>query len=151
MLKTILLSLAALSIVAGVGLAWAKHRGDCTEGARFGNITDRVARKLELTDSQKQKLESLTEVLRDRRSQWIERRSALREEVDGLLAAEKLDRERARELIDERHQAFMNRERELIDSLADFTDALEPDQRNKLAALIGKRMDRRSAHFDWSH
>jgi len=151
MLKTILLSLAALSVAVGVGVAWAKHRGECTEGGPFGTITDRVASKLELSEPQRAKLDDFAQALRELRSGWRDRRSALREEIDGLLAAPALDRARAYQLVDERQQAFEERSHQLVDRFADFTDTLRPEQRTQLAELIGERMDRRWRHFGRDH
>lgn len=90
------------------------------------------------------------EQFRGLRASWLERRTALRDELQMLLSSAVLDRERALEILDGRQQDLAMFGRELVAAFADFSDSLEPDQRNRLAELIGGRLDRRWGPACWA-
>lgn len=150
MLKILLITLAIVAIIA-TGITWAKHNGYCRGGDFMQHITERVSRKLDLNDEQRLKLDAFAETLRELRGNWTERRGQMGVEVEGLLAAPLLDRDRVMALLEERHQALSNRKGEVVDAFADFSDSLRPEQRTRLAELIARRMERRWGPPGWSH
>jgi Spy/CpxP family protein refolding chaperone len=150
MLKILLVSLAIAGVAVG-GFAWAKQNGYCSRSDLMGHVTERVARKLDLDDQQQAKLQTFAESLQSLRGDWSERRAAAREEVEALLASPSLDRERVMGLLDARHQALAEHQREVVDAFGEFSDSLRPEQRTRLAELIAQRMDHRWGPPHWAH
>jgi Spy/CpxP family protein refolding chaperone len=151
MWKTILITVAVVGVIAVAGVAWAKHSGYCRGYDRMSHITERISRKLDLNDEQRDRLLGFAKGLRGLREHGRELRSGMREEVVDLLAAPQLDRERAAELVDRRIQAMVESKQRLIDAFADFSDSLEPEQRTRLVELMGERLDRGWGHASWAH
>jgi Spy/CpxP family protein refolding chaperone len=151
MLKISLITLAVLAVVVGVGAAWAKHRGYCAEGGHLSYMSDRLSRRLDLDEVQRTELQRFADTLRGLRGDWREGRGAMREEVQALLAAPTLDRDRAMDLLAEWRARADERKRLVVDGFADFSDSLTPDQRERLAGIIGERMDRRFGRAGWGH
>jgi len=151
MLKFLLTTLAVVGVVAFAGIAWAKHNGYCSDGNRLQHVTERISRKLDLTEAQKAKLQSFAETLHSLRGEGTELRAQLRDALDNLLAAPLLDRDRVTQLLEERHQAMEALKGELVDTFADFSDSLQPEQRTRLAELIAKRMEHRWGHSHSAH
>jgi Spy/CpxP family protein refolding chaperone len=151
MLKILLIAAAVLGVVAIVGIAWANHKGYCSTGDYVEHVAQRVTRKLDLDEEQAAKLRGFGDRLRGLRSDWTERKTQMRQEIERLLGEPSLDRERATALLDERRLAMAERRHELVDAFADFTDSLHPEQRARLAELIAERMERRWGHPRWAH
>jgi Spy/CpxP family protein refolding chaperone len=151
MLKILLITLTILGVVAVAGFAWAKHQGYCSEGDFVKRVTDRVSRKLDLDEDQAARLQGLAEKLRALRGDWTEGRTRMRTDVDGLLAAPTLDRDRAMTLLDQRHRSMAARKSEIVDAFADFSDSLQPEQRTKLAELLSKRLGHYWGPARWAH
>lgn len=143
MLKILLVTLTILGVVAVSGIAWARYNGYCAGGDLTQRVTERVSRKLDLNEYQAAKLQGFAEKLQALRSGWSEGRNQIRGELEGLLAAPVLDRDRVTGLLDERHQALAERKGEIVDAFGDFSDSLEPGQRTRLAELITARLDHR--------
>ncbi len=151
MLKTVLITLGVLGVIAVAGMAWAKHNGYCTAESRMQHITQRVGHKLDLKDDQLERLEVFAETLRGLRNESQEQRATMQDHVAELLSAPALDRDRAVGLIDERYQPMGDSKRALVDAFADFSDSLTPEQRSRLAGLIGDRLIHRWGHPRWAH
>ena len=143
MLKILLITLAILGVVAISGFAWAKHKGYCSGGDFVQRASERVSHKLALDDTQKAKLQGVTEKLRTMRDGWSEGRNQVRDEIGALLAAPSLNRDRVTALLDERHQTMKDRKAELVNAFGDFSDSLKPEQRTELAELIAERLNHR--------
>lgn len=151
MLKTTLIALAVLGIMVAGGMAWAKQSGYCSAEHRMQKVTERIGRKLDLNDDQQGRLQAFAETLRGLRSERQAQRDFAQDNVAELLSAASLDRDRAIVLIDERFQSMNDSKRALVDAFADFSDSLAPEQRARLAALIGDRMAGCGGHRRWSH
>jgi Spy/CpxP family protein refolding chaperone len=151
MLKISLITLAVLGLIAAAGLAWARHNGYCTGGGHFEHVKARVARKLDLNETQSRQLDDFAEALRRLRGEWVERRAAIGDEVERLMAAPTLDREQVMALLEERHQAFAEHKREIVDAFADFSDSLQHEQRTRLVELIAERMQHRWGPRHWAY
>lgn len=151
MLKTILITLVVLGVIAAAGAAWAKHSGYCSPENRIQKITERVGRRLDLNDDQQGRLEAFAQILQDLRSHRQVRRVAVKDNVAELLSASSMDRDRAIELIDERLQGMNDGKRSLVDAFADFSDSLAPEQRARLAELIDNRMAGGWGRPRWGH
>ena len=140
MSKTLIIVLIIVALIAlvGGGLAWAKHRGYCRHGG-VGWIQDRISSRLDLNETQRQKLSTLGDTLVDLRQQWVETRKQGRGELIALLEEPNLNRERAESLLGSWHRSWTERSPELIAAFADFSDSLNPEQREQLRELIQKR------------
>lgn len=151
MSKTLIIVLVAgVTVLLVGGLAWAKQRGGCRLGGperMMGYVTDR----LELNETQKGKLETFAQSLAGLRDQWREKRREVKTELLSLLESPRLDRGRAAALLEQRHLAWRERGRELVDQFAEFSDALSAEQREKLSTLIEERASRRWHGQAWSH
>ena len=79
----------------------------------------------------------------DGRIQHITQRVGSKLDLD----ADQLDR---LEVFAETLQEIRN-ERAVVDAFADFSDSLEPEQRSRLAELIGDRMMHHWGHPRWGH
>ncbi len=144
----IVLIVVALIALAGGGLAWAKHRGYCRNGGAEW-IQNRISSRLELNETQRERLSTLGGTLIGLRDQWLETRSQGQGELLELLETPSLDRERAASLLDTRHRAWQEQSQELVAAFADFSDSLSTEQRERLRGLIEKR---RGWHGPgWSH
>ena len=151
MLKTVLIVFVVMAVLAATGIAWSKHRGYCSAEGRMHYVTEKLERKLELNDRQKSHLQIFAGQLRELRGDRHEARGTMKDRIGELLSASSLDREQAVALLDERHQAMSDNKRVLVDAFADFSDSLAPEQRAKLAELIGDRMGHRWGRPHWSH
>jgi Spy/CpxP family protein refolding chaperone len=151
MLKTILITLAVLGVIAAAGMAWVKQSGYCSPENRLQKITERVGRKLDLNDDQQGLLEALTKTLRDLRNERQGLRVAMKESLTDLLSEPSLDRDRAIALIDGRYEDIKDSKLALVDAFADFSDSLAPEQRSRLTDLITDRMMERRWQHRWAH
>jgi Spy/CpxP family protein refolding chaperone len=151
MLKTTLIVLLVLGMIAVAGVAWAKHNGYCSSEDRMQYVSERIGRELDLNDDQKLHLESLIGTLLELRSEQQDRRRGVNQDVTELLSAPMLDRDRAVALIDKRLQGIDDRKRTLVDAFADFSDSLAPEQRAELAELIEQRRMGRWGQHHWEY
>ena len=150
MSKTLIIVLIIIALVAliGGGLAWAKHRGYCRQGGMEW-IQDRISNRLDLNETQQQKLSALGDTLSGLRKQWVETRKQRQGELIELLDTPSLNRERAVSLLETWHRSWTERSPELVAAFADFSDSLNKEQREQLREFIEKR---RGWHRPvWSH
>ena len=150
MLKIILITLALVGILTAAGVAFAKYNGHCA-GSFLDRVATRVSRKLDLDAEQQQRLQDLMATLSGLRDGAAERRMRLGPEIDGLLAVPTLDRDRVAELIAERHETMTERKETVIAAFADFSDALQPEQRTRLAEIISSRLEHGWGPPRWAH
>jgi Spy/CpxP family protein refolding chaperone len=101
-------------------------------------MVDRVARKLELNEAQKQKLAALAAKLQEQRAA-LRGTADPRAEVKALVAGEKFDRARAQALVAEKATAVQARSPEVIAALGDFYDSLNPAQQARVREFMDKR------------
>ncbi|MEA3411635.1 MAG: periplasmic heavy metal sensor [Pseudomonadota bacterium] len=151
MLKIVLITLVVVGVIAGFGIAWAKHKGYCSAEGRMQHVTERISKKLDLDDEQKSRLTALGERFQALRGDWREHRTELRADVQDLLKNDRFDRERALQMIDERQQTMIEGKRDMVNAFAAFSDSLEPEQRTRLAELIGEWSGHHRGHPGWAH
>lgn len=146
----IIVVVVGVIVLLAAGVAWAKHRGNCHFGGPE-RIGDYVTKRLGLDETQKSKLETLGESLAGLREQGREKRRETKTELLSLLESPSLDRDKAAALLEQRHVAWRERGRELVEQFADFSDSLSADQREELRTLIEERARRRWYGPAWSH
>lgn len=104
-----------------------------------GKVVERVSSKLDLTDAQKQKLNTLVDKLQAQRTALVGQTADPRAEVQAIVAGDKFDRTRAQALLDEKTRAVQANSPEVITALADFYDSLNPGQQQKVRELMQRR------------
>ena len=97
-----------------------------------GRMIERVADKLELDTSQKQKLDVLATKLREQRQTLRGTGAEPRAEMQALIAGDTFDRARAQALIDEKIAAVHGKSPEVIAAMADFYDSLNQTQQQQV-------------------
>lgn len=92
----------------------------------------RVARKLALSPQQTQQFISFQQRLDSERDSWQQQRRHTHAALGTLLEGNRLDRQRATTLLEEKCQAAQTHGSALVDAFGDFFDSLEPWQRQRL-------------------
>ena len=108
-----------------------------------GKVIGRITSKLDLDAAQQQKLNVLADKVQAQRAAFIGQTSDPRAELRSLVAAEKFDRARALNLLDEKTRVLQVSSPEVINALADFYDSLNPTQQ----AEVRERMAQRKGWF----
>ena len=108
------------------------------EKAEF--VNDRIANKLELTETQKIQLSSLTDDVLELAGEIKEAKNGHTVLVQQLLAEPTLDQSKALEMIHQTTQMINDKAPETIASLANFLDSLDADQKAELQGFIEKKM-----------
>ncbi len=147
-IKRALLGLFGGALIIG-SLGACSHRPGWGEGGApsaemRGRMIEKVGARLDLDESQKQKLGVLADKL-------MAQRSALRGGGEpramllGLVSGSKLDQPGAKKLIDEKTAAIQGGSPEVIAAAADFFDNLRPEQQQKVREFM-ERGGRRWGH-----
>lgn len=157
----IIATVLSLGIVGGVAVyCWQQHHsgqghhqygknqhGNKQEGNFFGKrIGKHLSKKLELNETQKVELKQLTQSLttmwREGKKTFREQRIAGLNEMLSLLDANKIDQEKALNLVRDRLAMVESRAEEMISSASGFIDSLTSEQREKLKEAIEKRISK---------
>ena len=150
-IRRTLLGLFGASVALGALTACGHHRehhgwnASPEDQARWqGKMVDRVARRLDLDEAQKQKLAVLATRVQEQR-QALRGASDPRADIRQLVAGEKFDRARAQALIGQKMQAVNTKSPEVVAALGDFYDSLRPEQQAKVRDFMQGR------HGWWHH
>jgi len=136
-----------LIVVAGLsftlGACYPRHN---SPEERVAWVSERIAGYLDLNDLQKAKLDLL-------RDELIETSGALREdgrttgeEILVILADNRMDRERALEVINYRLDTLRARAPELVNRFGDLYDSLDEEQQAEVRAPVEKQVARYTAY-----
>lgn len=109
-----------------------------SERAEF--VNDRIASKLELTETQKNQLSSLTDDILGLAGEIKETRNSHKLLVQQLLSEPTLDQSKALGMIHQTTQMINDRAPETIASLAAFLDSLDVEQKAELQEFIEHKM-----------
>ena len=131
-MKWILGGIAALGLAA---VGCGRCHGDKLE-YYSGKIVKRLASKLDLDEAQKGKLEAVRATILAKHSEMKGKGADDLAGVLTLIRAEKLDKAKVNQMIDEHQKTRQEVKDKLIDQVADFHDSLKPEQREKLAKLV---------------
>jgi len=148
-IKRTLIGLTGLTIVlGGMTACGARHYEQRYGGEwtpeRFAEVktkvVDRISKKLDLTEPQRQKLAALGDAIETQRNAARAKGSvAPREAVKALIAGDKFDREGAQALVTQKTQAVQEASPAIITALADFYDSLTPTQQAEVREHLAKR------------
>ena len=135
--------LAAVLLVAGssgVVYAVSKH-GDwgMTPAEKVEFVSDRVTKKLDLTEIQRQKFVALAESIVTTMQEVKPGREQHMAEITGLLEQPVFDQARALQLIQNKTQLVNDRAPGLIASLGEFVDSLNAQQKQQLQEFLQHR------------
>ena len=109
------------------------------DAAKFRTrMVDRVASKLELDATQKQRLTTLADTLREQRKTLMGGTNP-RADVQALVAGDKFDRERAANLVNTKTELLRTQSPAVIAAAADFYDSLKPEQQAKVREFMQGR------------
>lgn len=145
-IKKTLLGLFGASIMVG-GLTACSNGHPYRHGAMTpekmaevrGKLVERVSSKLDLTPTQKQKLDVLADKLQAQRAAFVGKADDPRAELQAIMAGTQFDRNRAQALMDEKTRAVQAHSPEVIAALADLYDSLDPGQQQKVRDLMQRR------------
>lgn len=112
-------------------------------------ITDRIASKLELDETQKGKLINLKEEIMKARSELQADRESSFDEVKTMVNSEVISRDSVRALFDQKHQKVGQLADPIIDSLVDFHASLNVEQKQKVIEFMEKHKER--GDHRWGH
>lgn len=144
--KIILASLLAVGVSGGV-LAYSSHNHwgmSHEEKADF--ITDRVTRKLDLTDTQQENLKTLATDMMTLVKEVKAGRETHMNQIQDMLAEPVLDQNKALEMIQQKTQNINSKAPAIISSLANFLDSLDAEQKSRLQSFVADRMHHRHNH-----
>ncbi len=145
-IKRTLIALFGVGIAAG-SLTACSHTSRGWGGSDDGDRTawqarmiERVAGRLDLDTTQKQKLETLATTMREQRKAFMGSADPTpRTQMQALIAGSTFDRARAQSLLDEKIAAVRSQSPAVIAAMADFYDSLNAGQQQKVREFTEKR------------
>lgn len=146
----IIIAILTLAGSSGVVYAFSRHSDwHLTPQEKVEFVTDRVSKKLELDERQRQYFSQLAETV----AQIMLEARAARErqigEIVTLLEDPNLDQARVLEIVQQKTQLVNDRAPQVISALAGFLDSLNAGQKVRLGELIEHRRQHR--HFGHGH
>jgi periplasmic protein CpxP/Spy len=135
------LLVAAVMLVGGASLLYAHfghHSGPgcCSTDERGAWISERLSKRLELNDAQRQEVQAIVKELGEKRNELHGLRSKGREELLGILRAENVDQARVKQMVAEHKQIIGDLITSTTDRITEFAATLSPEQRARLADAI---------------
>ncbi len=104
-----------------------------------GKVIERVSKKLELNDAQKQKLGVLADEMLASRTALRGKEADPRTEFKAMIAGAKFDRSRAQAMLEQKTQVVQGQGPKLIAAMADFYDSLNPEQQKQVRERLEHR------------
>lgn len=144
--KIIITGLLVLGVSGGVFAYGAHNHWNMSPEDKAEFFTDRVSKKLDLDESQKQNFRILAEDMMDMMNEIRESRQAHMSQVQQLLAEPVFNQAGALEMIQEKTRKINEKAPTAIASLALFLDSLNPEQKTELQAFITDRMQHKQKH-----
>lgn len=146
--KTLLITLIVLVMLVISGVAIARFKGYCAgpEG-RIGWITGRIGKQLDLNETQQRHLADLKAQLVLSVNEFRRDGSSYADQAIELLDTPRFDREKARTLLMQKQAQMASLSTDIIDAFAEFSDNLNPSQREKLQSMISHHREHRHCRF----
>ena len=104
-----------------------------------GKMIEKVGKKLELNEQQKQLLGVLSDKLQEQRKALLASGTDPRAEIQALVAGPKFDRAKAQALVTDKTEALRSKSPEVVAAAADFFDALNPVQQQQVRDFMQHR------------
>ena len=136
--STILLAALLLTIGgSGAVYAYSKHKHwHSTPAEKVEFVTDRVSKRLDLTDQQRNSFVDLANTVAEIMVEVKANRSQHMVEVNQLLDDARFDRARATELVQQKTEMINTKAPLVISQLGTFLDSLDDDQKQQIRDLI---------------
>ncbi|WP_394788200.1 Spy/CpxP family protein refolding chaperone [Rhodoferax sp.] len=132
--------IGGLSACAGRGdHAWGGPMSEQRSADFRGKMIERVGKKLDLNEVQKQRLAALSDKLQEQRKALMASGTDPRAEFQSLVAGTQFDRSKAQALVTEKTEAIRSKSPEVIAAAADFFDALNPAQQQQVREFMQHR------------
>lgn len=137
--NVIIVTLSALILIGGV--AACKHGRHCGGFDEFdlSAATDRIASRLDLTESQKVDLERIAAEIAEKANAMHADHESQHREIADLVRQESIDRADVDRLVDEKMEKMMAMVDFAAERLIAFHGTLTPEQREKIATRIENR------------
>jgi periplasmic protein CpxP/Spy len=110
-----------------------------------------IAKRLNLDEQQKLKLEAVHEAMRQAREQFHQERAELFEEVAAQIQSERLDQVKLLQLLEQRQTAMSQVAPQVIAKVAELHASLTPEQKAKAVEHLEHFKDRMGHHDHHSH
>ena len=140
--------ICALFLIGGVAACKHGHRTGGFDEFDLAAVTNRIASRLDLTESQKADLEQIAGEIAEKAKAMHADHAGRRQEIAGLIRQDTVDRDVVDGMIDDK----LARVREMADFVAErliaFHATLTPEQREKIAARIEDRSSS-GCRFGW--
>lgn len=144
-IKRSLIAFTSATVVLG-GLTACGTRGDHARGWSDERITEmrgkaveKISDKLELNAGQKAKLEVLADEMIASRKAMRGESGDVRSDLQALIAAEKFDRTKAQQMLDQKTQALQGSGPKVLAAFGDFYDSLNPEQQKQVREKLERR------------
>jgi protein CpxP len=136
-----------LAIVAGVAvviglLSWGAY-------AHWGhrhNRVDWIAKRLNLDEQQKTKLEAVHEAMQQAREEVKKERAELFDEIVAQVKSDQLDQAKVLQMFEQRQAAMRQVAPQVIARIAELHATLTPEQKTKIVEHLERMKERRSHH-----
>ncbi len=140
MKRILLLGILAMTAVSFSACRPWWHK---TMQERAGYIAKKIGSKLDLNDSQQQKLNAMRDEVVKKLEANEKEMVQLSRDFEGLVRADKMDPKKLKELKDRRTAVQTDVETVMMDKLVEFHGILTAEQRTKAADLLKKFRERR--------
>lgn len=146
-LKRTLLGIFGASLLVGT-LSACAGRGDHAWGGPMNEqrsaefrvkMVEKVGKKLDLNDAQKQLLGTLSDALQAQRKALVGNTTDPRADIQALVAGTQFDRAKALALVEEKTKALQSQSPQVITAAANFYDALNPTQQQQVRDFMQRR------------
>lgn len=146
-IKRTLYGLFGASLLVG-GIAACSHRTHGSDMAQWSaqdaakwreRVIERAGKELQLDDTQRQRLGTLFDTLREQRNVVVGSTTNPRAEVLTLVAGAQFDQARAQALVDEKTNAIRSASPQTISAMAAFYDSLNVTQQQKVRDFMTRR------------
>ncbi|MCU7846150.1 MAG: Spy/CpxP family protein refolding chaperone [Candidatus Thiodiazotropha sp. (ex Monitilora ramsayi)] len=143
----ITLALISIFTIAALVLGGCAHRYKTPE-QRADYFTEKIAKKLDLNDEQKVKLDMMKDELLAVREEMQGKREEARNTVHDLLSAPVIDQDKAVALVNSHVEDISAQAPRIIAALAGFWESLTPEQQTKVREKLEKHFENNGR---WSH
>jgi len=135
------------AIVAGVAmvigfLSWGAH----AHWSRGHNRVDWIAKRLNLNDQQKVKLEAIHEAMRQARQEFRDERAGLLDEVTAQIKSDQLDQAKVLQLVEQRLTRMNQAAPQIIAKVAELHATLTPEQKAEVIERLDHMKGRMQDH-----
>lgn len=140
--RTLATALGATLVVCSLGACTSTRHGamsDADMSAKQSKLVEYAGKKLDLNDTQKQRLIVLADKLREQRTALMGKNTDPRAEFQSLVAGPTLDKAKAQAMVDEKTRTLQTKSPDVIAAAADFYDGLNPAQQQQVRDFMQRR------------